>query len=133
MDLDHWLGTFRSWPNETPGWREWYQRIAEPKRVQWDEQKIGQCINLSLSQMERNDPLVIAASYLWSDALDAFLFDHGPMTPTLADVVMLTGLDISSPGTPFHYLVKLTHRLETKGIGGWKGYIKNNMKIGTVS
>lgn len=96
MDLDHWLGTFRSWPNETPGWREWYQRIAEPKRVSWDELKIGQCSNLSLSQMERNEPLVIAASYFWSDALNAFLFGHGPMTPTLADVVLLTGLDISS-------------------------------------
>ena len=83
--------------------------------------------------MERNEPLVMAASYFWSDALNAFLFRYGPTTPTLADVVMLTGLDISSPDTPIHYLVKPTHRLETKGIGGWKGYIKNNMKTGTIS
>ena len=126
MDLDHWLGTFRSWPNETPGWREWYQRIAEPKRVQWDELKIGQCINLSLSQMERNEPLVMAASYFWSDALNAFLFGHGPMTPTLADVVLLTGLNISSPDTPFRLLAATSRRLDTRGIGGWKGFIRCN-------
>src|SRR5687768_1202602 len=132
MDLDHWLGTFRSWPNETPGWREWYQRVAASKSVSWEKLKIGQCINLSLSQMEKNEPLVIAASYLWSNALNAFLFGHGPMTPTLADVLMLTGLDISSPDTPFNYLVKPTHRLETEGIGGWKGYINKNMRTGTI-
>ena len=132
MDLDHWLGTFRSWPNETPGWREWYQRIAAPKRVQWDELKIGQCINLSLSQMERNEPLVMAASYFWSDALNAFLFGHGPMTPTLVDVVLLTGLDISSPDTPFRLLTATSHRLDTRGIGGWKGFIRCNKRAGSV-
>ncbi|RLN40972.1 hypothetical protein C2845_PM01G49580 [Panicum miliaceum] len=121
MDFGQWAGAFRSWPNETPGWKEWYHRLAKFKRVQWDELKIGQCINLSLSQMEKNEPFVIAASYFWSDALNAFLFGHGPMTPTLADVLMLTGLDISSPDTPFDYLIKPTHRLEKKGIGGWKG------------
>src|SRR5687767_10827291 len=83
--------------------------------------------------MERNEPLVIAASYFWSDTLNAFLFRHGPMTPTLADVVMLTGLDISSPDTPFRYLVKTSHRLETKGIGGWKGFIKSNKRTGIVA
>nr|TKW28650.1 hypothetical protein SEVIR_3G342600v2 [Setaria viridis] len=42
---------------------------------------------------ERNDSLLIVASYFWSDALNAFLFGHGPMTPTLTDVLMLTGHD----------------------------------------
>ncbi|RLM57899.1 hypothetical protein C2845_PM18G09450 [Panicum miliaceum] len=83
--------------------------------------------------MEKNEPLVIAASYFWSDALNAFLFEHGPMTPTLADVLMLTDLDISSSDTPFDYLIKPSHRLETKGIGGWKGYISKNMRTGTIS
>src|SRR5688572_15081997 len=58
-------------------------------RVFWDEGKIGHYTNLSLSHMERNDSLLIAASYFWSDALNAFLFGHGPMTPTLVDVLML--------------------------------------------
>src|SRR5687768_7344857 len=132
MDLDHWLGTFRSWPNETPGWREWYQRVAASKSVSWEELKIGQCINPSLSQMEKNEPLVMTASYFWSDALNAFLFGHGPMTPTLADVVLLTGLDISSPDTPYHLLTTTSHRLDTRGIGGWKGFIRSNKRTGTV-
>nr|TKW28118.1 hypothetical protein SEVIR_3G304600v2 [Setaria viridis] len=70
--------------------------------------------------MERNEPLVVAASYFWSDALNAFLFGHRPMTPTLADVVLLTGLDISSPDTPFRLIAATSHRLDTRGIGGWK-------------
>ena len=31
----------------------------------------------------------------WSNALNAFIFGHGPMTITLADVYMLTGLRIT--------------------------------------
>jgi hypothetical protein len=45
--------------------------------------------------MSQNESLLIAASYFWSDALNAFLFGHGLMVPTLADVLLLTGLDIS--------------------------------------
>src|SRR5688572_27513887 len=132
MNLDHWVGTFRSWSNETPGWREWYQRVAASRSVSWDELKIGQCINLSLSQMEKNEPLVMVASYFWSDALNAFLFGHGPVTPTLADVDLLTGLDISSPDTPFRLLAATSHRLDTRGIGGWKGFIRCNKRAGSV-
>ena len=44
--------------------------------------------------MIRNEPMLISASYFWSDAMNAFMFHHGPMTPTLMDVVMLTGLNI---------------------------------------
>src|SRR5688572_23132102 len=132
MNLNQWASTFRSWPNETPGWREWYQRMAASKSVSWDELKIGQCINLSLSQMEKNEPLVMAASYFWSDALNAFLFGHGPMTPTLADVVLLTGPDISSPDTPFRLIAATSHRLDTRGIGGWKGFIKCNKRARSV-
>ena len=53
-----------------------------------------QCIRLSIADMEKNESLLIAASYFWSDTLNAFVFSHGPASPTLADVLMLTGLDI---------------------------------------
>src|SRR5688572_15841669 len=88
--------------------------MSDSKRVLCDELKIDHCINLSLSQMEKNEPLVIAASYFWSDTLNAFLFGHGPMTPTLADVLMLTGLDISSPDKPFDFQIKPTHAWKRK-------------------
>jgi hypothetical protein len=84
--------------------------------------------------MPRNESLLIVASYFWSDALNAFLFGHGPMTLTLADVLLLTSLDISSSDTLFSYSgVKPSHRLKTKNVGGWAGYITKHMKDGTVS
>src|SRR5687767_9197041 len=54
------------------------------------------------------------------------------MTPTLVDVLMLTSLDVSSPDSPFDFLIKPTHHLETKGIGRWKGFIEKNMKTGPI-
>jgi hypothetical protein len=46
--------------------------------------------------MERNESLLIATSYFWSDTFNAFLFGHGLAFPTLADVLMFTGLDIAT-------------------------------------
>jgi len=40
--------------------------------------------------------MMIAASFFWSDTFNAFIFGHGLASPTLADVVMLTGLDIET-------------------------------------
>jgi hypothetical protein len=40
--------------------------------------------------MPRNDSLLIAAAHFWSDAINAFVFGHGMMTLTLADVFMMT-------------------------------------------
>lgn len=45
--------------------------------------------------MDQNEPLLAAAWYFWSNALNAFLFGHGPMKPTLADVLVLTSLNVS--------------------------------------
>lgn len=77
MDLEEWDGAFRSWPSHTPGWRDWFLKMSASKKTLWDEQKIYQCITLSLSSMERNESMLVAASYFWSDALNAFLFGHG--------------------------------------------------------
>ena len=83
--------------------------------------------------MVRNEPMLISASYFWSDALNAFMFNHGPMTPTLMDVVMLTGQNIHAPDRSFHLLEKASFKIETKSIGGWKGCIGKNMNTGSVS
>ena len=58
--------------------------------------------------------MVISASYFWSDAINAFMFNHGPMTPTLMDVVMLTGLNIHAPDRSFHLLEKASFKIEKK-------------------
>ena len=95
---------FRSWPSVTPGWRNWFRRIANSQRTNWEQYDISQCLNLSLSEMIRNEPMLISASHFWSDAINVFMFNHGPMTPTLMDVVMLTGLNIHAPDRSFHLL-----------------------------
>jgi len=82
--------------------------------------------------MGRNEFPMMAASYFWSDALNAFMFGHGPMTPTLADFAMLTGLDVSSSHNAYNLLSKGRHKFETKGSGGWKGFIGSNAKEGSV-
>ena len=107
--------------------------MANVQRTNWEQYDIGQCLNLSLSEMIRNEPMLISASYFWSDAINAFMFNHGPMTPTLMDVVMLTGLNVHAPDRSFHLLEKASFKIETKSIGGWKGYIGKNMKTGSVS
>jgi len=102
MNLD-WPQAFRSWPSVTPGWRNWFRRMANSQRTNWEQYDISQCLNLSLSEVIRNEPMLISASYFWSDAINAFMFNHGPMTPTLMDAVMLTGLNINAPNRPFCY------------------------------
>ena len=67
-----------------------------PENRQWGERKPDQCIRLSIADMERNESLLIAASYFWSNTLNAFMFGHGPASPTLADVLMLTSLEIAT-------------------------------------
>ena len=127
-----WSQAFRSWPNVTPGWRNWFRKVAGTYRADWEQYDIGQCLNLSLSEMVRNEPMLISASFFWSDAINAFLFSHGPMTPTLLDVMMLTGLNISASDRPFHLLEKASFKIETRSIGGWKGYVSKNMKTGSI-
>ena len=132
MNVD-WTQAFRSWPSTTPGWRNWFRRIASSQRTNWEQYDISQCLNLSLSEMIRNEPMLISASFFWSDAINAFMFGHGPMTPTLLDVMMLTGLNVHASNRSFSFLEKASFKIETKSIGGWKGYVSRNMKTGSVS
>jgi hypothetical protein len=46
------------------------------------------------------------------------MFRHGPATPTLADVYILTGLDISTAADASVYSIKSEYRVNTRNIGG---------------
>jgi len=83
--------------------------------------------------MERNESLLIAASYFWSDTLNAFVFSHGPASPTLADVLMLTGLDISTVDNSHLFDTKPSAKVETRAIGGWSGYIQKYRRTRPVN
>jgi len=82
--------------------------------------------------MDRNESLLIAASYFWSDTLNAFLFSHGPASPTLADVLILTGLDIASADVGHLFDHKAERKVETRNIGGWSGYIQKYQRTGPI-
>jgi hypothetical protein len=56
-----------------------------------------------LAETPKNENLLIAACHFWSNGANAFLFGHGPMSPTLADVYMMTVLKITGPVYPFNY------------------------------
>jgi hypothetical protein len=71
------------------GWKNWYQRILADKSARtqnWDALRIAQCLKLSLAETPKNEDLLTAACHFWSNGVNAFLFGHGPMSPTLADV-----------------------------------------------
>ena len=86
------------------GWRDWFHRVSEKKDGDWEICDLNQCLTLSLSGMERNDSLLISASYFWTNILNAFIFGHGPMTITLADIYMLTDLRIRGSMQPYDFL-----------------------------
>ena len=83
--------------------------------------------------MERNDSLLISASYFWSNALNAFIFGHGPMTITLADIYMLIGLRITGSVQPYEYLSAGSKRLaKIADYTGWASYILNHIEDGSA-
>jgi hypothetical protein len=101
--------------------------------VYWGERKLDQCIRLSIADMEKNESMLIVASYFWSDTFNAFIFGHGPASPTLADVVMLTGLDITHADDGGVFNHKSEYKVETRNIGGWSGYVQKYRQTRSVS
>jgi hypothetical protein len=102
-----------------------------PKTNNWDSLRISHCSELSLAETPKNESLLIAASLFWSNGANAFLFGHGPMSPTLADVYMITGLRVTGTVYPHKY------RGSSKQIGvktgvGYKRYIQNYMSYGPL-
>ena len=94
---------------------------------------IAQCLALSLADFKKDELMLPAANYFWSNTFNSFLFNHGPMTPTLLDIKMLTGSDITTSINPFALNIRCTHQLKTKNIGGSSGYINEHMGTGPIS
>ena len=64
VDSSSWNKTpFRNWPKAPKGWRNWFRRVSAKKGGDWELYDINRCLTLSLSEMERNDSLLISASY----------------------------------------------------------------------
>jgi hypothetical protein len=79
-------------------------------------------LKLSLAETPKNKSLLIAACHFWSNGVNAFLFGHISMSPTLADVYMMTDLDITGSVYPFQYKGS-TRQKRVKTGSGYKSYI----------
>jgi hypothetical protein len=115
--------SFRNWPSIIPGRRNWFVKVANKKQEDWTLCNLDQCIPLSLSNMKKNEPLLKAASYFWSSTYNAFIFGHRPMTPTLADIHMLTSLNITGQAHPHSLMVKPSYRFDSTRSRGWSNCI----------
>jgi hypothetical protein len=89
-------------------------------------------LELSLAETPKNESLLIAACHFWSNGVNAFLFGHGPMSPILADVYMMTGLDIAGSMHPYKYKGSTMQRGVKTGFG-YKAYIQNHMSDGPLT
>jgi len=118
MSPSVWDQTFRAWPLPLDGWRDWYLRVAKTHQTGCVTYDLDQCIALSLSNIKKNEPMLRSASYFWSNAFNAFIFGHGPMMVTLADIHMLTGLRITGPLQPYNLIGKLEHKVQSIRSGG---------------
>jgi hypothetical protein len=97
IDLDSWADSLCAWPNPPEGLVAWYNRMVKVHQSTRETIGIADALSLSLSPLDKNENLLKTIGYFWSDALNCFLFDHSPITPTLMDVMMITGLNIASP------------------------------------
>jgi hypothetical protein len=102
------------------------------KTSNWDNLRIAHCLELSLAETPKNENLLIAACHFWSNGVNAFLFDHGPMSPTLADVYMITGLDVTLSVHPHKYKGS-SRQTGVKTRVGYKRYIQKYMSDGPQS
>ena len=90
---------------------------------------IAAALSLTLSPLEKVEDLLRTIPYFWSDALNCLMFGYGPMTPTLLDVVMITGLDISSPSPSAFAISASPYVLSSKGsVTNWSAYMGQHSK-----
>jgi hypothetical protein len=114
IDLDSWADNLCAWPNPPKGWVAWYNRMVRVHQSAWETTGIVDALSLSLSPLDKNENLLKTIGYFWSNAFNCFLFGHSPMTPTLMNVVIITGLDIASPSPSTYSLPKVPFRLSSK-------------------
>jgi hypothetical protein len=130
LDLDSWADSLRAWPNPPEGWVAWYNRMARVHQSTWETMGIANALSLSLSLLDKNENLLKIIGYFLFDVLNCFLFGHSPMTPTLMDVVMITGLDIISLSPSAYSLPEVPFSLSSKSkCTNWGAYLNHHVKI----
>jgi hypothetical protein len=102
------------------------------KTSNWDNLRIAHCLELSLAETSKNRNLLIVAYLFLSNGANAFIFGHGPMSPTLVDVYMITSLEVT--GSVYAHKYKVSSRQTgVRTAVGYKRYIQNYMSDGPLS
>jgi hypothetical protein len=102
--------------------------MARVQKSTWETIGIVDALSLLLS-LDKNENLLKTIGYFWFDTLNCFFFGHSPMTPTLMDVVMITGLDIASPSPSAYSLLVVPFRLSSKSeCTNWGDYLNHHVK-----
>nr|GMD41509.1 uncharacterized protein LOC109181345 [Ipomoea batatas] len=92
LEPDRYIGkTMRSWPNVNRTWIDWVDRVAKAKGKVWKAAGIYDAIQLSKIDIPMDKNLLYAALFFWSASTNSFHFRFGMMSPTVLDVVALTG------------------------------------------
>jgi hypothetical protein len=129
IDLDSWVDSLRAWPNPPECEVSWYNRMARVHQSTWEAIGIADALSLLLFPLDKNENLLKTIGYFWPDALNYFSFCHSTMTPTLMDVVMITGLDIASPSPSAYNLPEVPFRLSSKSeFTNWGAYLSQHVK-----
>uniref|UniRef100_A0A0D9XYI4 Uncharacterized protein n=1 Tax=Leersia perrieri TaxID=77586 RepID=A0A0D9XYI4_9ORYZ len=61
-------------PKVEPKWNEWFNRVQKTYRTFWGQIGIEQCLDLSTVDYEKDELILTAAPYFWSNSLNAFMF-----------------------------------------------------------
>ena len=129
IDSNLWADCLRAWPNPLESWTTWYSRVAKAYMPLWQDLNIAAALSLSLCPLDKDENLLKTIGYFWSDALNCFFFGHAPMTITLLDVTMITGLDIGSPNPAAHKMAEVPFKLSSKvNCTNWGTYMNQHMK-----
>lgn len=82
---------FRLWPVANVNWVNWVNRVEKEKCELWRSIGIYEAIQLSKVDIPKEKNLLYAALCFWSSSHNAFHFRFGMMSPTVVDIVALTG------------------------------------------
>jgi hypothetical protein len=129
--LSDWKYNFTSWLSVFPGWRDRYNRVSTTKSNHWNQHGFVHAFNLSLGNLSVNAHLLLTGCYFWSNTLNTFMFGHGPMSPTLLDVFILTNLDVISSTNPNKLQIILHHKnlvFHQHVMSCWRAFVNDHNK-----
>ncbi|GAU33050.1 hypothetical protein TSUD_152050 [Trifolium subterraneum] len=86
---------FRSAPTIVEGYIAWLDRVQQDFGSLWKDFGIFDFIQLSRLDLKYQQEMIIAAIHFFESSTNTFQFECGMMTPTLFDVVAITGLPLN--------------------------------------